>query len=208
MNFEFQIPTRRGRVLPPFQPRPAGEPLGRGPQVARLVAPAHRLEGLVQSGKVKDYRELARLAQVSTARVAQIVVLAQLAPRIQEYLLFLSAEHAGLITELQLREIAREPRWDRQLSLAERTRCLRDRVAGSRAPLLRAPERFGRAMQGNPRSRHPPRAPTDRCARGPGVAVGPTACGLRELSSSSGPIRRATCFTGMLLALSRIVMTL
>jgi hypothetical protein len=120
MTFEFQIPIRRGRALPSFQPRAVGEPLGPGPQVARLVALAHRLEGMVQSGKVKDYRELARLAQVSTARVAQIVVLAQLAPRIQEYILFLSAEHAGLITELQLREIAREPRWDRQLTRFER----------------------------------------------------------------------------------------
>jgi hypothetical protein len=120
MTFEFQIPIRRGRALPAFQPRPVGEPLGRGPQVARLVALAHRLEGMVQFGQVKDYRELARLAQVSTARVAQIVVLAQLAPRIQEYILFLSAEHAGLITELQLREIAREPRWDRQVVRFER----------------------------------------------------------------------------------------
>jgi hypothetical protein len=59
--------------------------------VARLVALAHRFEGMVQAGQVKDYRELARLAQVSTARVAQIIVLAQLAPRIQEYVLFLSA---------------------------------------------------------------------------------------------------------------------
>jgi len=120
MTFEFQIPIRRGRALPAFQPRPVGEPLGRGPQVARLVALAHRFEGMVQAGQVKDYRELARLAQVSTARVAQIIVLAQLAPRIQEYILFLSAEHAGLITELQLREIAREPRWDRQIAQFER----------------------------------------------------------------------------------------
>ena len=62
---------------------------------------------------MKDYVELANLRQVSPARVAQIVVLGQLAPDIQEYLLFLSAEHAGLIGERQLREIAREPRWDR-----------------------------------------------------------------------------------------------
>jgi hypothetical protein len=71
---------------------------------------------MVQSGQVKDYRELARLAKVSTARVAQIVILSQLAPQIQGYVLFLCAEHAGLITELQLREIAREPLWDRQLA--------------------------------------------------------------------------------------------
>src|SRR5260370_17749382 len=92
-----------------------------GPSINSTPRPTrHRLEGMVQSGQVKDYRELARLAQVSTARVAQIVVLAQLAPRIQEYVLFLSAEHAGLITELQLREIAREPRSDPHLTQFER----------------------------------------------------------------------------------------
>jgi hypothetical protein len=78
------------------------------------VALAHKLEGLVRSGAVKDYVELANLRQVSPARLAQIVVLGQLAPDIQEYFLFLSAEHAGLIGERQLREVAREPRWDRQ----------------------------------------------------------------------------------------------
>jgi hypothetical protein len=78
------------------------------------VALAHRLEALVRSGEVKDFMELAELAYVSPARIAQIVILAQLAPEIQEYVLFLSAEHAGLIAERELREIAREPRWDRQ----------------------------------------------------------------------------------------------
>jgi hypothetical protein len=78
------------------------------------VALAHKLEALVRSGEVKDFMELASLAHVSPARMAQIVILAQLAPDIQEYILFLSAEHAGLIPERQLREIACEPRWDRQ----------------------------------------------------------------------------------------------
>jgi hypothetical protein len=44
------------------------------------------------------------------------MVLLHLAPPIQEYLLFLSAADARLISELRLRKIAREPRWDRQLS--------------------------------------------------------------------------------------------
>jgi hypothetical protein len=57
---------------------------------------------------------LATLAHVSAARIAQIVVLAQLAPDIQEYVLFLSAEHAGRIPESELRAIAREPLWARQ----------------------------------------------------------------------------------------------
>lgn len=63
---------------------------------------------------MRDYRDLARKAQVSPARIQQIVLLTQLAPDIQEYLLFLSSEHAGLITEHELRRIARELNWDQQ----------------------------------------------------------------------------------------------
>jgi hypothetical protein len=114
MIIQYKIPSRRGGVPPVFRSEPTDEPLGCPPRVARLVALAHKLEALVRSGAVKDYVELANLRQVSPARVAQIVVLAQLAPDIQEYLLFLSGEHSGLIGERQLREIAREPRWDRQ----------------------------------------------------------------------------------------------
>ena len=113
MTFEFRLAVRRNRTLPAFG---AGlvEPTGRPPRIARLVALAHKLEGMVRSGVIKDHGELARRAQVSPARIAQIVILSQLAPDIQEYVLFLSSEHAGLITEPGLREIARDLRWDRQ----------------------------------------------------------------------------------------------
>ena len=47
------------------------------------------------------------------------MVLLHLAPSIQEYLLFLSAADARFISELELRKIAREPRWDRQCELLE-----------------------------------------------------------------------------------------
>jgi hypothetical protein len=42
------------------------------------------------------------------------MVLLHLAPVIREYILFLSAADARFVTELGLRKIAREPRWDRQ----------------------------------------------------------------------------------------------
>jgi hypothetical protein len=114
MIIEYKIPSRRGGALPVFRLEPTGDPVGRAPRVARLVALAHKLEALVRSAEVKDYVELARLGHVSPARIAQIVILGQLAPEIQEYLLFLSAQHAGLIGERQLREVAREPHWDLQ----------------------------------------------------------------------------------------------
>jgi hypothetical protein len=87
MTFEYKIPTRRGGALPRLRPGRAIEPVGRPPRLAHLVALAHRLEALVRSGQVKNYMELVELAHLSPARIAQIVILAQLAPEIQEYVL-------------------------------------------------------------------------------------------------------------------------
>src|ERR1700676_3004886 len=91
-------------------------PSGRPPRLARLLALAHRLDGLVRNGTAKNYRELAELGHVSPARLSQILVLLNLAPALQEYILFLSAGESGFITEAELRNIAREPRWDCQMA--------------------------------------------------------------------------------------------
>ena len=120
LTFEYKIPRRRGRSLPAFRLRPASETLTRPPRLARLIALAHKLEAQVRSGRMKDYAELARLAQITPARIGQIVILGQLAPAIQEHILLLTAEHESTITERQLRAIAREPRWDRQREQFER----------------------------------------------------------------------------------------
>jgi len=88
----------------------------RPPRVACLLALAHKLEGLVRSGEVRDYADLARLGRVSRARMSQILNLLLLAPSIQEYLLLLPPQPPGepRITERDLRVVLREPRWDRQ----------------------------------------------------------------------------------------------
>ena len=126
LAFEYKIPRRRGRALPAFRLRPASETLTRPPRLARLLALAHKLDGVVRAGKVKDYAELARLAHISSARIGQIVILGLLAPTIQEHILFLPAEHAGLIGERELREIAREPRWDFQRARFDELLAARD----------------------------------------------------------------------------------
>jgi hypothetical protein len=59
------------------------------------MALALRFELLVQSGTVRHYAELARLGQVSRARVTQIMNLLHLAPDIQEAILFLPRVHSG-----------------------------------------------------------------------------------------------------------------
>src|ERR1700680_3214177 len=120
MKIEFNLSCRQKLPPPAFGTEPASEPQGRAPRIARLLALAHKLDGLVRSGVGRDYAELARLGHVSAARVSQVVILLQLAPAIQEYVLFLSADHAGLLTEPNLRKIAREPRWDHQHACLER----------------------------------------------------------------------------------------
>jgi hypothetical protein len=68
---------------------------GRVPRLARLMALALRCEGLVRSGQVQNLAELARLGHVSRARISQIMSLVQLAPDLQEELLFCSRPARG-----------------------------------------------------------------------------------------------------------------
>jgi hypothetical protein len=77
------------------------------------MALAIRLDQLIREGAVADQAELARLGHVSRARLMQIMNLLQLAPDIQEELLFLPPHTRGCeaITERHLRPIAALPDW-------------------------------------------------------------------------------------------------
>ncbi len=89
--------------------------VGRVPRVARLLALAHHFDDLIEQGAVKDYAEIARLAQMSRARVTQIMTLKFLAPDIQERITLLPQSHGkDVITEKQLRRIAMIPEWEKQ----------------------------------------------------------------------------------------------
>ncbi|MBZ5633298.1 MAG: hypothetical protein LAO55_09225 [Acidobacteriia bacterium] len=117
MKIEFTVPFRRVPAPRTLLVEPVPEPQGRPPRIARLLALAHKLDALVRTGKISGYVELARLGHISPARLTQIMVLLHLEPSIQEYVLFLSVADARFVTELGLRKIAREPRWDHQLTL-------------------------------------------------------------------------------------------
>lgn len=107
--------VRRGRkqLTTGQAPVPAPPPLGRVPRLARLMALAIRFDSLLQGGEVRDYADLARLGHVTRARVTQIMNLLNLAPDIQEALLFLPPIEVGRdpIKEWQVRPIAAEPEW-------------------------------------------------------------------------------------------------
>jgi hypothetical protein len=106
---------RRGRKAIRTVP-PVLLPIGRVPRIAKLMALAIRFEGLVRSGQVRDYSELARLGHVTRARITQIMNLLLLAPDIQEELLFLPRIERGrdVLVQRKLQAIAAEADWGTQ----------------------------------------------------------------------------------------------
>lgn len=91
-------------------------PRGRIPRITKLMALAIRFERLIAEGVVADYAELARLGNVSRARITQIMNLLLLAPDIQEAVLFLPRVERGEdpMHLRSLQAIAMQPSWTRQ----------------------------------------------------------------------------------------------
>ena len=80
------------------------------PRIARLLALAHKFQGMLDSGEVASMAELARLGRVSRARITQIMDLMMLAPDIQEEVLF-----GDEPTQLRhLIVLCRHPIWNEQ----------------------------------------------------------------------------------------------
>ena len=116
---EFQLPPRRstsersGSRTPRDSPT---QPPGRIPRIAVLMALALECDSLIRDGIAPNQATLARLGQVTRARMSQILTLIHLAPDLQETILFLPSAAAGRdpIRLAELLPIAREPDWSRQ----------------------------------------------------------------------------------------------
>ncbi|MCH7752861.1 MAG: hypothetical protein IH898_11995 [Planctomycetes bacterium] len=83
------------------------------------MALAIYFDQLISEGVVEDQAEIARLGHVSRALVTQIINLLNLAPDIQEELLFLRAVVSGssVLSERNLRLIMLKPEWAEQRKL-------------------------------------------------------------------------------------------
>jgi hypothetical protein len=116
---EFHLRHGRGsrKVIREGPPPETRQTLpGTIPRISRLMAMAIRFDRLIKSGEVVDQADLARLGHVSRARVTQIMNLLQLAPDIQEEILFLprTAKGRDPIREIMLRPIAAVLDWRKQ----------------------------------------------------------------------------------------------
>ena len=122
VTVEFQVHFGRGR----FGRREAREgaepvaaPVGNVPRVSRLMALAIKCDELIRSGEVSDYAELARVGHVTRARMSQIMNLLNLAPDIQEAILFLPRTLTGRdpLRLADLQPVAAQPDWRIQRQL-------------------------------------------------------------------------------------------
>ncbi len=121
LTIQRQVHFRRGRgsrkVLARGTPleAPAVAP-GRVPRISRLMALAIRFDHLIKSGQITDQADLARLGHVTRARISQIMNLLNLAPDIQEAILFLPCTLQGRdpLRERMLRPIAAVLDWRKQ----------------------------------------------------------------------------------------------
>jgi len=135
LTIQRQVHFGRGRNSrkiihegPPPETPPT--PTGRVPRISKLMALALRFDRLIETGEITDQAEIARLGHVSRARVTQIMNLLQLAPDIQEAILFLPRTQHGRdpICEIMVRPIAAILDWRKQrqmwieLKLRDRTR--------------------------------------------------------------------------------------
>src|SRR5262245_49356407 len=100
-------------------PKPEPVEPGRVPRVARLMALAIRFDWLIRDGEITNYAELARLGHVTTARITQIMNLLNLAPDIQEAILFLPRTVRGRdpIVLRDLQPIAQQLGWEKQRAM-------------------------------------------------------------------------------------------
>jgi hypothetical protein len=82
------------------------------------MALAIKFQDMLDRREVRDYAELARLGYVSRARITQIMNLLNLAPDIQQELVFQGGAHRGRrqISEHELRIVASEFLWTTQRS--------------------------------------------------------------------------------------------
>ena len=93
-----------------------GKPLARVPRVARLLALAHRIDGMIRAGELKDWAEAARMIGVTRARMTQIGNLMLLTPEIQEQILDMDSIPArhDPVTERDLRFVVTKTIWTAQ----------------------------------------------------------------------------------------------
>lgn len=87
-------------------------PVRRPARVAIMLALAHSIDAAISAGRLRDQRDAAQRLGLTPPRVTQLLALLQLAPDLQERVLFLEAvDGVEPLTERDLRPVTRVLCW-------------------------------------------------------------------------------------------------
>jgi hypothetical protein len=162
MNFH---PVRGARGSLEYVEGPPPAPKPRPLRVARMLAVAHALSGLLARPDGPTRGEMARALKMTEARLSQLLDLILLAPDIQEELLFLEvAPGRDPIPERALRYVVRALAWREQRRRFARLRDAAGCAAGGGAPPHAATPSRGRPATA---ARSRPRGSRSAVARPP-----------------------------------------
>jgi hypothetical protein len=116
INRQFHVATKRSGTKQIHSGAKRAIPVGRVPRIGRLLALAHHCFRLVRSGAIINQSELACFGQISTTRMTQRMWLDNLAPDIQEEILFPPRTIQGrdTIKEADISPIAKTLDWDKR----------------------------------------------------------------------------------------------
>ena len=122
LDFRVRGPGHgENKMLSSDSRRSSSERVGRAiPRIARLMALAIRFDSLLRAEEFRDYAEIARLGRVTRARMTQIMKLLDLAPDIQEEILFLPNLEG--LNERNLRPIVSRIDWQEQRRMFQKIR--------------------------------------------------------------------------------------
>jgi len=111
-----RMESGRKRIQPKRAQAAAEQERAGIPRISKLMALAIRFDWLIRTGTLENLADLARLGGVSYSRVTQIMNLLNLAPEIQEELLFLRRAPEGhdAFGEYDLRGLCSEIGWGEQ----------------------------------------------------------------------------------------------
>lgn len=114
-QIHFAVKGNRKRAIAGPAPEKTA-PQSRIPRISKLMALAIRFDQLLKDGVVANQSELARLAHVTQPRMTQIMNLRNLAPDIQEKILFLPIVERGRdpIHERMMRNLTHAMMWREQ----------------------------------------------------------------------------------------------
>ena len=97
------------------EPTPPSAPVARPARVAVMLALAHQIVAAISTGRLHDQADAARRLGVTRPRITQLLYLLQLAPDIQERVLFLeAADGIEPLTERNLRAVTHTKAWGQQ----------------------------------------------------------------------------------------------